>query len=130
MFLSKPVARERISALISAARGDKLKEKRDHAKLPFCMSVTCKWEGNHEGQFRTKSFDIFRGGMLMGPSGGLNVGQGVELEFELTTGSPPLKPHAKVLRREKPGQIAAELTSISTKDRDPFRVYFFGYVRN
>lgn len=129
-FLGKPLSRERISALFSAARGDMLKEKRDHARLPFCTSVTCKREGNPEGEFKTKSIDISEGGMLLEASGGLDAQQEIELEFELPTGPPPLKPHAKVLRKEKFDQIALEFTSISTEDRDAIRAYIFGHVRS
>jgi CheY-like chemotaxis protein len=129
-FLGKPISRERISTLFSATRGSMLKEKREHARIPFCTSVTCKWDGARRGNFKAGSIDICGGGMLIGPSGGLDVGQEIELEFDLPTGPPPLKPRAKILRKEKLDQIAVEFTSISSKDRDAIRSYIFDRVRN
>lgn len=58
------------------------------------------------------------------------MGQEIDWKFELLTGSVPVKPHAKVLRREKPGHIAVEFTNISIKDRDAIKAYIFARVRN
>src|SRR6266404_1347887 len=120
-FLGKPFTRERITSLFGAARGLMLKEKRKYARLPLRTTVTCKWSGQRQGQFRAGSVDICEDGMLLGPSGGLDVGQEIDLEFELPMGSAPLKPRAKVVRLEKPDQIGVEFTSISVKDRDAVR---------
>lgn len=129
-FLGKPFTRERITALFSAARGTILKEKRKFARLPLRTTVLCKWIGQRQGQFKASSVDISEEGMLLGPSGGLDVGQEINLEFELPNGAAPLKPHAKILRREKPDQIAVEFINPSAKDRDAIKAYIFARVRN
>jgi len=129
-FLGKPFTRERITALFGAARGAMLKEKRKYARLPFRATVTCKWSGHHQGRFKAGSVDICEDGMLIGPSGGLDAGQEIELEFELPTGTAPLRPRAKVLRREKSDHIAVEFTTISTKDREAIKVYINARVKN
>ncbi len=128
-FLGKPFTRERISALFSAARGTMLKEKRQHTRLPFRGTVTCKWSGQRQGQFKAGSVDICEDGMLLGPSGGLDVGQEIELEFELPTGSAPLKLRAKVVRKDKPDHMGVQFTNLSAKDRDAIRAYINARVR-
>jgi len=129
-FLGKPISRDRISNLLSTTRGAMLQEKRQHLRLPFHATVTCRREGNRQGQFKAMSLDISGDGMLIGPSGGLAVGDEIELEFELPTGPPSLRPHAKVLRKEKSDQIAVQFTSISLKDRDAIRAYIFPRIKN
>ena len=129
-FLGKPFTRERITALFGAARGAMLKEKRKYARLPFRATVTCKWSGQRQGQFKAGSVDICEDGMLMGPSGGLDAGQEIELEFELPTAAAPLRPRAKVLRREKTDQIAVEFTTLSIKDRDAIKTYINARIKN
>ena len=129
-FLGKPFTRERISALFGAARGAMLKEKRKYARLPFRATVTCKWSGQRQGHFKAGSVDICEDGMVIGPSGGLDAGQEIELEFNLPTGALPLRPRAKVLRREKSDQIAVEFITLSVKDRDAIKAYIYARVKN
>src|SRR5690242_16150905 len=129
-FLGKPFTRERINALFGAARGAMLKEKRQFARLPFRATVTCKWSGHGQGQFRAGSVDICEGGMLLGPSGGLDVGQEVDLEFELPTAKAPIKPRAKVLRREKSDQIGVEFIKLSAKDLEAIKGYIHARVKD
>jgi CheY-like chemotaxis protein len=105
-FLGKPFTRERITALFAAARGPMLKEKRLHARLPYRAAVECRWYGQRQGHFKAGSIDICEDGMLMGPSGGLDVGQEIDLEFEMPTAKAPLKPRAKILRKDKADHIA------------------------
>jgi len=129
-FLGKPFIRERINALFGAARGAMLKEKRQFARLPFRATVTCKWTGHRQGQFRAGSVDISEGGMLLVPSGGLDVGQEVDLEFELPSAKAPVRPRAKVSRREKTDHIGVEFINLSAKDRDAINGYIFARVKN
>lgn len=129
-FLGKPLSKDRISALLSATRGAMLHEKRQHARLPFRATVTCKRRGDRQEQFKARSVDICGDGMLLVPSGGLGAGDEIELEFELPIGPPPLQPRAKVLRREKLDQIAVQFTSISSKDRDAIQAYVFLRIKS
>jgi CheY-like chemotaxis protein len=122
-FLGKPFTRERITALFAAARGPMLKEKRLHARLPYRAAVDCKWFGQRQGHFKAGSIDICEDGMLLGPSGGLDVGQEIDLEFEMPTAKVPLKPRAKILRRDNSDHIAVEFTNISLKDREAIRTF-------
>ncbi len=122
-FLGKPFTRERMTALFAAARGSMLKEKRVHTRLPYRATVDCKWFGQRQGHFKAGSVDICEAGMLLGPSGGLDVGQEIDLEFEMPTSKAPLKPRAKILRRDKTDNIAVEFINISDKDREAIRTF-------
>jgi len=128
-FLGKPLNREKISALFGAARGAMLKEKRKYARLPLHTTVTCRWAGHRQGQFVAGSQDICEEGMLMGPSGGLDVGQELEVEFEVPTGKTPVRTRARVVRRDKPDNIAVQFVSLSLKDQDAIRKYISARVR-
>jgi len=129
VFLGKPVTRERIVALFSATRGAMLKEKRKYARLPLHTTVTCRWAGHRQGQFMAGSVDICEDGMLLGPSGGLDEGQEVELEFAVPTAKTPVRTRAKVIRREKSDHIAVRFASLSLKDRDAIKNYISVRVR-
>jgi len=129
LFLGKPFTRERIAALFGAARGAMLKEKRKYARLPLHTTITCRWAGHRQGQFIAGSVDICEDGMMFGPSGGLDVDQEVELEFEMPTGKTPVKTRAKVIRREKSDNIAVEFVALSVKDRDTIKAYIGARVR-
>jgi CheY-like chemotaxis protein len=129
IFLGKPITRERIAALFGATRGVMLSEKRKYARLPLHTTVICRWVGHRQGQFKAGSIDICEDGMLLGPSGGLDVGQEVEIEFDVPTAKTPVKTRAKVLRRDKPDHIAVEFTSLSLKDRDAIKSYISARVR-
>ncbi|MGD0694227.1 MAG: response regulator [Terriglobia bacterium] len=129
IFLGKPFNRERIGALFGAARGPMLKEKRKYARLPLRTTVTCRWAGHRQGQFVAGSLDISEDGMLLGPSGGLDVDQELELEFEVPTGKTPVKTRAKVIRRDKPDNIAVHFVSLSLKDLDAIKRYIGARVR-
>jgi len=67
--------------------------------------------------------------MLLGPSGGLDVDQELELEFEVPTGKTPVKTRAKVIRRDKPDNIAVHFVSLSLKDLDAIKRYIGARVR-
>jgi CheY-like chemotaxis protein len=129
-FLGKPFTREHINALFGATHGAMLKEKRKNIRLPLRTTVTCHWGGHRQGQFKAGSVDICMDGMLLGPSGGLDVNQEVEMEFELPTVKKPVKTRARVIRRDKSDQIAVLFMGLSTKDEDAIRSYINARVRN
>ena len=129
-FLAKPFTRERIVGLFNAARGAMLNEKRKNMRLPFRATVTCRWSGNRQGQFKTGSINVGENGMLLAPSGGLELGQEIELEFEFPASNQPVNSRAKVIRRNQPDQIAVEFVSLAAKARDAIRAYINARDRN
>ena len=128
-FLGKPFNRERIGTLFGAARGAMLQEKRKYARLPLHATVNCRYSGHRHGQFVSGSLDISEEGMFMAPSGGLDVDNELEVEFDIPTGKTPVKTRAKVVRREKPDSIAIEFIALPQKDLVAIKRYISVRVR-
>ncbi len=80
LFLGKPIEAKKLRNLLGGLRGMILQEKRDYARIPLRTVVHCK-VGAH--QFKSASLDVSRGRMLLEGSGGLEVGQELELRFGL-----------------------------------------------
>jgi c-di-GMP-binding flagellar brake protein YcgR len=125
-FLGKPFSPDRASNLIRVMRGPMLTEKRRHARLPYRTRVECKWGALGEGQFVGTSVNIGEGGMLLEPSGGLEVGEQVRVEFSMPNHKNPLRPQARVVRREDPNRVAVEFVQISPEEQEAIRDYIFG----
>jgi CheY-like chemotaxis protein len=125
-FLGKPFTRERAAGLCSAMRGIILREKRQHARLPYRAPVECRWGLADERSFRAESINVGEGGMLLEPSGGVTVGQEVRLEFRMPNSKRLLKPRAKVLRHDPPHRIAVQFISIDLGEQEIIRDYIFG----
>lgn len=96
-FSSKPGSRERFYRLFNAVRGAMETERRRHHRLPYRTPVTCKL--GDERHFVAESREISEGGMSVTPSGGVAVGQVVELEFLLPQLSRPIQTEARTVRK-------------------------------
>jgi c-di-GMP-binding flagellar brake protein YcgR len=107
-------------------RGPMLTEKRRHARLPYRTRVECKWGALGERQFVGTSVNIGEGGILLEPSGGLEVGEQVRVEFSMPNHKNPLRPQARVVRREDPNRVAVEFVQISPEEQEAIREYIFG----
>jgi CheY-like chemotaxis protein len=129
-FLGKPFTREKVYALINAARGSMLREKRRFSRLPFRTTVNCTWGPHAENHFMSGSFNIGEGGMLLGPSGGLDVGQELDLQFQIPANTRTFRPHARVVRRETPDRIAVEFMGLSERDLSAIQEYISARVRD
>ena len=150
-FVAKPSNRERVHRLFSAVRGALVSEKRRHHRLPFHTSVVCSWKDHGRGHFTSESLEIGEGGISLTPSGGLDVGQEVELEFALPQVAGPLKPaaqrpakslfpesaaalagpqkvRAKVRYRTPQDSIGLEFISLAPACREVIRRYITGVV--
>ncbi len=125
-FLGKPFSPDRASNLVRAMRGPMLNEKRRHARLPYRTRVECKWGEHGERQFVAGSLNIGEGGMLLEPSGGLEVGDRVQVEFQMPNHKSILRPQARVVRREDPDRVAIEFVQISLEEQEAIREYIFG----
>jgi CheY-like chemotaxis protein len=88
-FAPKPRNPERFYHLFNAIRGAMENERRRHLRLPYHTPVTCV-RGDH--RFAAESGDISVGGMSVEPSGGVEVGAVLELEFLLPSIPGPANP--------------------------------------
>ncbi len=125
-FLGKPFTRERAFSLFGAMRGAMLKEKRRHARLPFRTVVNCMLG---QKQFKAASLNISGSGILMEPSGGLEVGQEIGLEFAMPGAPRLLKPHAKVVRKEPPDRVGLKFSALEPADREAIQHYMLAGVK-
>jgi len=89
-FSVKPSDRERCYRLLNAVRGAMETERRRHHRLPYHTPVTCSLGDPGRSHFVADSREISEGGMSVTPSGGLGVGQILELEFLLPQISQPV----------------------------------------
>lgn len=125
-FLGKPFTRERATGLFSAMRGAILRDKRQHARLPYRAAVECSVGETRERMFMAESINVGEGGMLIEPSGGVEKGQVLRLEFCMPNRKKPLRPRAKVLRKDPPDRSAVQFTAIEPDEMEAIRDYIFG----
>ena len=99
-FAAKPPNRERFFRLFNAVHGAMENERRRHHRLPYHTSVKCclaDQEG--KGTFMAESVEISEGGMSIKPSGGMAVGQILELEFTFPQVNPTAPPASQKSRK-------------------------------
>lgn len=118
-FAIKPRTRERVYRLFNAVRGAMEKERRRHHRLPYHTTVICTL-GEGQRRFVAECVEISEGGMSVKPSGGLEVGQVLELEFLLPQVSRPAPPESsrpgkavsgeREATKAKPQRVRAKVT--------------------
>lgn len=91
-FSIKPSNRERFYRLFNATHGVMETQRRRQHRLPYRTPVTCNVEDQRRSRFVGESGEIGEGGMSVKPSGGVEVGQIVEVEFLLPKISRPAHP--------------------------------------
>jgi len=125
-FLCKPFSREQLAGAFRALRGPMLSEKRRHARLPFRTSVSCKIG---EMNFVSDSLNLGEGGMLLGASGGADVGQEIEVKFLLPYFPKPVKTRAQVLRKDPPDRMTVGFSCLTLEERGAIQRYVLGGVQ-
>ena len=98
-FAPKPSTRERFYHLFIAVRGAMESERRRHHRLPYHTPVTCRIGDQGLNRFVAETVEIGEGGMAVKPTGGVEVGQVLELEFLLPQASRPAQSGAQSSRR-------------------------------
>jgi CheY-like chemotaxis protein len=134
-FLNKPFTCEKMYNLFNAIRGSLVRERRRHARLPFRAGVECRFGQFGQNHFRAESVSLGESGMLLEPSGGLDIGQELELEFALSEAARgkeaahakgrrsmfaeptvreagPLKLRARIIRKSPPDRIGVQFVSL------------------
>jgi len=127
-FLGKPISQERLYGLFKAMRGLLLREKRRHVRLPFRATVKCRRGPYFDRQFTSLSASISEGGMALATSGGSEVGEELDLQFEMPGAPKPIKVRAKVAWKEKPDSIGVQFTEIDPAHRETIQEYISGGI--
>lgn len=125
-FLGKPIDPSKVRGLLNVTRGAILREKRRHARLPFRTTVDCRFGELH---FKAMSLNLGANGMALEPSGGLESGQALEVEFLLPEAEHSVKQLARVVRNEMPDRIAVEFVDLSPANKEALRNYFSGLIK-
>jgi CheY-like chemotaxis protein len=130
-FLGKPITRGRVTNLVSAMRGAIFTERRRSARLPYRTKVECLAGSCLEKRFIiAESLDIGEDGMLMQPSGGLALGDRLNLKFQIPTSNHLLCTQARVVRLEPPDRVATEFLDSTIRDQTAIRGYMMGMLRD
>lgn len=119
-FLGKPLTQSRLALILRTIQGAVGKEKRRYARLPMNTVVMCQ-AGSEI--FKAEGLDISEGGVLLGKGNGAAVGQEFDLEFMLPQSPNPLKPRARVTRRQPPDRLATTFVSLKASDREIIKLY-------
>ncbi|MFB3923640.1 MAG: response regulator [Terriglobia bacterium] len=125
-FLGKPPDLSRLSGLLRSFHAAMLREKRSYIRLPLRNVVTCT-KGEH--RFTSTSLNISEGGILLETSGGLDLGDDVNLTFSLPQSSGMLNPRGVVVRKGAPDKIAVHFSDLSSEDRKAIQDYIAGRVK-
>jgi CheY-like chemotaxis protein len=125
IFLGKPFTARKLRGLLRSMQGPMLKERRRYARLPVRITLQCTWGGK---TFEAASVNISAGGMLMEPSGGVPVGEGVSLHFTLPKLQKKVKPRARSVRKEKPDRLAAQFQALTSEDQGAIHAYIVAEI--
>jgi len=122
-FLTKPFNPERLSRLLSTLDHALWKETRRFPRLPLRTTVSCR---SGATQVILEGLNISEGGMLLEPSGGFKMGQEISLHFTIPEIDKPLRPRARIIRKEPIDSVAVEFTELTPTDRNAIRRYIKG----
>jgi CheY-like chemotaxis protein len=119
-FLNKPFNPDKLRGLLLTLRSAILKERRRNVRLPFQATVTCRWG---EKQSKLISANISECGMLLESLVGLEPGQEIDSQFMLPLGQVPLKPRAKIVRKEPPDRVGVVFLGLTPQDQEAVRKF-------
>lgn len=125
-FLGKPPELARLSGLLRCLYSAMLREKRSYIRLPLRTVVTCE---KGENRFTSMSLNISEGGVLLESSGGLTLGDEVNLTLSLPQLPGLLNLHTVVIRKEPPDCVAAHFVDMASEDRKAIRDFIAGRVK-
>jgi CheY-like chemotaxis protein len=130
LFLGKPLTHERLAHVLNAMRGAFLKEKRRYTRLVYRNEVLCRLTGSSSPPSKLSALDLSEGGMSLMKAVGLNVGQGLDLQFALPGASGVLRPVAKIVRQMPPDGIGVSFVNLSPPELRALQSYISGLIRS
>jgi len=100
-----------------------LRERLRYARLSFGTEVDCIGRPVPQKRFRSGSVNISEGGMLLASSGGLGIGQELEVAFNLPNVSHIFKTRAMVVRETSPTGIGIQFLKLNERDESDLQGY-------
>jgi CheY-like chemotaxis protein len=125
-FQPKPIDTEKLAGLLRVMREAMLRERRSYVRLPLRTVVAC---GAGPYHFQAVSQNISEGGMMLEGTGGVGVGQEIEVRFSLPGWPAMVNAHATVVRLEHGERMAVRFTSLEPEDRKGIQTYIAGIVK-
>lgn len=123
-FLGKPLTRERVYKLMGATRGAMVREKLRYARLSFRTAVDCKLPAaSPPKHFRSDSLNISEGGMMLSSTGGLPIGEELEVAFNLPNVPDVIRTRALVVRHDVPDIMGVKFVKLSDLDSGRLQSY-------
>ena len=122
-FAGKPITPEKIRGIVQLLLGAVPPDQIIRSRLPFRTPVNCRWNCSGAKSLLAESLDLGQGGMLLEPSGGMRVGQEMELEFHIPSLGHPLLIHAKAVRFGQPDQMAVQFLDCTDPDYEAVQSY-------
>ncbi len=126
-FLTKPFNPQRLSSFVQTVSRARSKENRRFARRPLQTPVNCR---RADKRFKLTSLSISEAGMLLQASGDLEAGQEISLEFRIPKVAEPLKPRARVVRKEGRNRVAVEFSTLAAEDRRVIKRYISGLIKD
>lgn len=130
IFLGQPLTPERVYGLLKVLRGPMLGGRRRLVRLPFRTTVDCVAGVFRDIHFAANSLNIGESGMLLEPSGGLDVGAELNLAFRIPGVKRPVRLQARIVRKEPPNRMGVEFTELGETDRDAVQSYLTGAFKD
>jgi len=75
------------------------------------------------------SLDIGEGGMLLQPSGGLEIGQELNLELAIPSAKRPFHVRARITCKEPPNCMGVEFTDTTSAAREAIQDFIIGAIQ-
>ncbi len=125
-FQPKPIDTEKLAGLLRVMREPMLRERRSYVRLPLRTVVACAAGPHH---FQAVSQNISEGGMMLEGTGGLSVGQELEVRFALPGLPGMLNPRVTIVRLEHGERMGVRFISLETEERKAIQTYIAGIVK-
>jgi CheY-like chemotaxis protein len=122
-FLGKPFSHDRFVRLFKVLTSAGWQQKRRSTRLPLRTAV--RWRAG-EKRFTATSVDLSHDGMLLENAAGLQLGEEVDLEFNLPGVSSLLEMHARVTRKEPVGNVVVRFLSCRPIEQEAILHYLSG----
>ncbi len=122
-FLGKPFTTERFMRLFKVLSSAGWREKRRTMRLPLRTPV--RWRAG-EKRSTSNSLDLSHEGMLLENPAGLQLGDEVDLEFNLPGVPAPLAMRARVTRKEPGGNAVVHFLSLRPLEQEALMHFLNG----
>ena len=125
--IPSPVTAARVAPMLKAMGSPGWKTRIHAARLPLFTEVRCQYGGRN---IFMRSLNLSESGILLQRSGNVEVGQEVELKFEIEEIKTSLNLRARVVRVEGLERTGMEFIALKPEHRNAIQLYVLGHLRD